>query len=229
MLKDKVLHPDFAERFQLACEGNPHVPPQHYGRLGWIVKQLEERHGIKTSAETIRRWSSGEARPRNSKMKALAELLQVDAAWLSMGNEVVDTPKARKLRDAEQDGAVNIVAGAIRMCGGSPAFPAASDKKATEDLIDLFAIIKGAQYAIHVTTAATSGDSLTFAIPAKAKNAVVIAVVMSEGMNFSFFEMPWDQIEEVGQLKSGAFTFEIPLSKMGTVGARKIETFAERI
>lgn len=229
MLDKKILHPDFAERFQLACEGNPHVPPQHYGRLGWIVKEMKSRFDIKTTPETVRRWSSGEARPRTDKLRALAQLLQVDQAWLALGQQPTDTPKERRLRDAERDGAVNLLAGAIRMCGGNPAFPTDDDTQAKENLTDLFAIIKGAQYAIHVTTPVIEGDKMTFAIPVKARNSLALAVVMEPRLQFSFYELPWDQVEELGQMKSGNYHLEVPVSQLATVGARKIETFAERI
>ncbi len=228
MSDEKILHPDFAERFQLACEGNPHVPPQHYGRLGWIVKQLQERFQIKTTPETVRRWSAGEARPRADKMKALAQLLQVDQAWLALGEQSSDTPRERKLRDAEQDGAVNVLAGVIRMCGGNPAFPTLDDEQATANLTDLYAIIKGAQYAMHVVTPVVRKGFIEITVSAKARKSVVIVVVMKPGLNFEFYELPFDVIEESGELKSGSYTLKAD-TEADIEGIRRIETFAERL
>lgn len=43
-------------------------------------------------------------------MSALAQLLEVDLGWLTLGTKPEMTPKERKARNAVADGAVNLVA-----------------------------------------------------------------------------------------------------------------------
>lgn len=229
MSAKEVRYPGFAERFQLACDGDVNVPPNNFGRLTWISNQLKERYGVNATPESVRRWSTGLAQPRREKLNALAQLMGVDPSWLAFGSGTPGSPTERKLREAEQDGAVNVLAGTIHMCGGSPAFPAKDDVQAQENLTDLYAIIKGAQYSIHVVTPQHGGATQDFAIPLKAQNSIIIAVVMAEGMQFSFFELPWDEIQRNGQMRSGSYHLSMSTDAPEEIGARRIETFSKRL
>lgn len=148
--KSKVVHPDFARRMQQACDGNPNVPPVNYGRLGWFSSEIEKRFGKQVTIETVRKWFAGETIPRPQMMGYLAAVLEVDHAWLAVGKATEMTEKQQRVRNAVADGAVNLIAGMIQICGGYPAFPTENDRRAKESKIDLYAVIKGAQYAFHV-------------------------------------------------------------------------------
>lgn len=215
----KIPHPDFALRMQQACEGNPDVPAPNYGRLGWFVHQMEHRFGVNVTQETVRKWFAGESRPRPRMLAFLARILNVDEAWLSIGRAQDVSDKELRIRSVEAGGAVNVVAGFIQLCGGNPAFPVEDDKRATKEKIDLYAIIKGAQYAMHVTV----GYEDTFSVPVAAKDTVVIGVAVTSPVTANFVELDWERIEEVGTRKGSVIAVPIEFPW------RKIETFAERL
>lgn len=223
----KIKHKDFSERLTLACDNHPHVPPIHYGRLGWLAEKLSSMN-IKVSTETIRRWLSGEAYPRQSRMTALTELLQVEQSWLALGDAQGVTQKERKLRRAEADGAVNLVAGALRMSGAAPAFPMDGDARAENDRVDLYAIIRGANYPIHVTSSIVTDGEVEFVITERAKNDIVIAVTACDNLDFRFYEAPWDAIERNGVRKRGAYVISGKFEEIESLGLRRLTTFSER-
>jgi transcriptional regulator with XRE-family HTH domain len=80
-----VTEPAFAARLVFACNRNGAVPPPNYGRLGWIKKQLATVFDEPVSEEAVRRWLSGEGKPRLPRIRYLAQILNVDAAWLAFG------------------------------------------------------------------------------------------------------------------------------------------------
>lgn len=140
IIRDKA----FAKRLEIACESHPHCPTDQYrGKQKWIYEQLDSEFGVKVSAEAVRKWFSGESRPRPKVMANLARLLEVDEAWLSLGIRPTMTPREQKQRNALAEGAVNLVAGMVQMGGGHIAFP--------EDFsADIFAIIAGKQVSLDV-------------------------------------------------------------------------------
>lgn len=223
----KVLHKEFAARLELACEANPHVPPQNYGRLGWIATNLEERFGVKVSVETVRRWCAGESRPRPDKLAILCNLLQADEAWLSLGTHATVSAKESKLRSAQADGAVNIVAGIVQATGGNPAFPTEDDSRAAEDLVDLYVIIGGKQFALHVVSGSDDGDVVSFAVPTKAENTRVIGVIVQPGLALEFYALPWDTIKDMGAQKSGAYHITVGRELFDEIGIARITSFAD--
>lgn len=216
----KVEHKAFAQRMAQACDGNTSVPPPNFGRLQWFVDQLQERFDLATTPETVRKWFAGEAFPRPKTLHMLAEILQVDEAWFSLGHAPDIEPRQQKLRNAEADGVVNVVAGFIQMCGSNPAFPEASDKRATREHIDIYAIIRGAQYAFHVALATETPDGMRFTIPVGAAETFVVGVIRTDDLECQFYEIP---VLTEGRRKGGA------IEVVGTEGLTRIRTFAERL
>lgn len=224
----KIVHPEFAKRMQLACDGNPNVPLPNHGRLGWFVTEFERRFGASVTIETVRKWFAGETIPRPKMMGYLAATLEVDHAWLSVGATSQITEKQKKVRNAAADGAVNVVAGLIQICGGSPAFPDDKDRRAAEDKIDLYAVIKGAQYSFHVCLGERAGNEYQFAIPTEAvRSALVIGLIRTGDLAFRFFEMEGELIAERGQRKGGFFIVTAPANPASTW--KEITTFSERL
>jgi transcriptional regulator with XRE-family HTH domain len=219
----KILHPDFAERLTQAADAHPHCPTPNHGRLGWVAEQLESRFGLKVSIEGVRRWFAGESRPSIKKLHSVAELFQVDEAWLGIGKTPDLSVKEKKLRDAEADGAVNLLAGIIQMAGGHPAFPADGDKSTA----DLFAIIRGAQYAIRVVVAHTVDDGVRFVVPADAKEQLVVGILPHAGHRYDIFEITPEMIE--GAPRRGGYVDITVSDPSSEAGLRAIETFSERI
>lgn len=160
------------QRLNEACDLHPHVPPYNYGRLTWIQEQLLEQHGIEVSTETARKWFSGESRPRPDKMRVLAQMLNVDEAWLSLGVTPEMTPRERRTFNVSSEGAVLALAGFIQMGGGHPAFPEEDDPRLAE--VNLYAIIQGKQRAMYVALGRNTDGEHRFSFPiAKAKTMLI--------------------------------------------------------
>lgn len=219
----KSRYPDLAKRIAQACDGNPNVPPPNFGRLGWIQTQFENR-GVSISIETVRRWLGGEARPRAKMMQMLAQTLSVDHAWLALGSSPEMTEKQQAARNATASGAVNLIAGLIQMGGGTPAFP---DEPGDTDLT---AIIKGAQYSIHVATADHTDKGWKFAVPIGALNDLVLGVIRTGEMSFRIVELDADGLESEGRRNGGHLV--VTMSDDLLTGEHQwgeIKTFSQRL
>lgn len=210
---------DFAVRLAKAADASPHIPLVNFGRLRWVVDQFKTRFDVSITNETVRKWFAGEAMPRMEMTRYLAQLFEVDEAWLMLGQTPNVTPAARKIRDAQVDGVVNVVAGIIQMQGGHPAFPEDGDEQ-----IDLFAIIKGAQYSFKVALAEQRDGALHFTLPAKTDKVVVIGAVMHEGFRFDFYEIPGDVVEAKGSRRGGYVELTAAASEL-----RPIRSFGQRL
>lgn len=214
-----IRDPAFAARLTQACDGHPHVPAKHNGRLTWIQRELQKRFALKVSIETVRKWFAGEAKPRPNKLERLAQILEIDTAWLSLGIDPSLLPRERKMRSAMVDGAVNVVAGLIQMDGGTPAFPEAEGKN-----VDLHAIIKGAKYDLHVCLGECKGKSIRFAVPVKYADLLILGIIR-RGFTIEILEINADLIE-AGTSHGGSI--EVVIDE-GEMRKRKIESFAQRI
>lgn len=160
-------------------------------------------------------------------MTTLAQILKVDEAWLSVGKSPELSEKQQQARNASADGAVNVLAGFVQMNGGHPAFPHQDDARASTQKIDLYAIIRGAQYAFHVITAEKTKDAWKFVVPVEAREAVVLGVLPVGDVQVEFLELDWEQIESLGSRKGPMFEVVIPFDDMGTW--KRIRSFAERL
>lgn len=213
-----IREPAFAGRFQQACDNHLMVPAKHNGRLTWIRRELIERFQEDVSVETIRKWFAGEVKPRPEKLSKLAQLLEVDVAWLSLGVDSDLQPRERRVRNAMAEGVVNVVAGLIQMDGSSPAFPEGGDKN-----VDLHAIIKGAKYDIHASLGKLSGRSMRFSVPTKYQDLLVLGVIR-RGFSLEIVELPAEVIK-TGRRHGGSIEVTIDAEKHSL---KRIESFAER-
>ncbi len=162
---------------------------------------MESSCGVNITQETVRKWFSGESRPRPKMIACLSLILGVDEAWLSLGSQQEISDKQVRQRNVSAGGAVNVVAGFIQLHGGHPAFPAADDERAKKDKIDLYAIIKGAQYALHIAI----GDDKGFIVPASAERALVLGFKPAGEFDFELVELDWDSVTEVGKRIGGSY------------------------
>lgn len=214
----------FGARLTQACDNHPHCPPLHMGRLRWIHEEMLKRFQISASTETVRKWMLGEMKPWAHKAEKLAELLSVDASWLYLGEAPLLTGHERKVRDATVSGMVNVVAGFIEADGGHPAFPAADDKRAAKDNVDLVAIIKGANYSFHVSTATETGAGYVFPVPLNHENVIVLGVIR-DGFSVRIIEI---DREKIAASPRRSVTIEVTLSDP-EVAAAEITDFASRL
>lgn len=214
----------FGQRMEQAAEMHPHCPAKGGGRLQWVVDELKKK-GFGATTEGVRMWFAGVQKPRGKKGEVLAEILQSDPAWLLMGLDPTITPRDRKVRNAMVDGAVNVVAGLIHMDGGHPAFPTENDARAQRERIDLYAVIRGASYALRVVLGDQDEDGVaTFQVPVVPDENVIVIGVIRDGMNFSLYELTPEVITEYGTRHSGVTEVMV-----GAVELRKIEGFDQRL
>lgn len=198
---------EFVARLTAACDSHPFVPPVGQGRQTWIKEKLGVSH------EATRKYFAGLARPRPAKMALLAQVLDVDEAWLSLGVTPEIGKKDRRLRDAQASGAVNVLAGLIQMNGGSIAYPDADDSRA--HLVDLYAIIKGKPYAIHVALAVpTRPSELKFALPTDFADCKVIGVVQTSPLTLDFLSLDKELIERSKERRGGYY--DLPVRTEGS-------------
>jgi hypothetical protein len=203
----KIRDLEFSQRLVKALDDNPYTHAVHHGRLSWVQRELVAKFGErgKVSLESVRKWVAGEVKPRDEFVAMLAEILEVDTAWLHLGVAPDLAPREQKLRNAAADGAVNLVCGLIQMNGGHPAFPEPKDVRAKKSHIDLYAIIKGAQYAFHVSLGAPSDAPgyMRFSVPNNS-DAFMIGVAMVDDLTWRLVEITPDVIAERGVRKGGA-------------------------
>lgn len=211
-----IRDPEFGRRLNSACDAHPQCPPLHKGRLTWVQQELRTRFKEEVSVETVRKWMSGEAKPRPEKVSMLAEILQVDMSWLSLGVDKGLAPREMKARSREIEGAVNAVAGFIEMDGSHAAFASEADQKRG---VDLHAIIKGAKYDLHV---AVYEDGM-FRVPPKRDGVVVLGCVKN-GFSLSVYELSDAVIEKNGTNRGGMVEVKVQPSRLS-----KVESFAQRL
>ncbi|WP_155913494.1 helix-turn-helix domain-containing protein [Asticcacaulis sp. AC466] len=220
---------EFGERLKQACDGNPDVPEPNYGRLGWFVEKLANV-GVTASAETVRKWFAGETFPRAKAIDGLARILQVDLAWLTVGHGGTFDAREKKVRNALADGIVNVVAGFIQMHGGSPAFPEPNDKRARSEAIDLYTVIRGAQYAFQIALGTEDGDGVKFSVRPAGEGTFILGAVASGDFSIEIIEIDHEGLAEVGTRKNGLI--ELRLDKTFSVKGRTfnvIKNFRERL
>jgi hypothetical protein len=217
-LEELIRFPDFARRFEVACEGHPHIPDLHRGRLTWIADQFAKRFGDPISIESVRKWSVGHSLPRPEKMTNLAELLEVDADWLARGTTPDLLPDEKRVRSATVNGAVNLVAGLIQMSGGHPAFPSVGSE--LEKIgADLTAVIRGGLYTFHVALANESDEGyLGFTIPKDFAKLSVVGVVQKSPISHEFLLFDTEGLKNLAERKGGYYVLRV------TERARKYST-----
>lgn len=199
------MHTDFSRRLVQACSESRKVPPAYKGRGKYLADAL------KVSQETTRKWLSGEARPTPDKMKALAELLEVDEAWLAIGTTPELDRREKHAHAQAVDGSIYLVYGMVLLAGGSPAFP---KKKAEGAPVDLYAIFNGTQYSIYVAAAQEKDGAYTFYLPKEYAEVTCIGVVPLSHTRFMFLHLTPDLIGKHKASKQGGIAVEI--SKKGS-------------
>lgn len=196
---------EFAKRLDTALHGHPHAPNGH-GRQRWLRDLITERTGITVSSEAVRKWFAGEARPRPDVMKKIAQSLEVDEAWLSLGISPAQTPVEARRRNAIAEGAVNLVAGLIQIAGGNIAFPTGEDYGP-----DLYAIINGRKLDIEVKLARDLPENrVSFAFSPNSKADVLIGVVpLQKGLGAKLLVISKGMLDSEGKPRGGYIEIEV--------------------
>ena len=76
--------PTFADRLAQACRYHPDAPAD-YGQQAWIRRELRSR-GEEVSSTAVSYWFAGYTHARPDLAEKLAQILNVDIAWLTGGD-----------------------------------------------------------------------------------------------------------------------------------------------
>lgn len=189
---------NFYLRLKQACDDNRLIPEKGAGRQVWLAKKLH------VSEEAVRKWFTGEARPRVDKMDSLAALLGVDSAWLSLGVSPELTRVEQRVWSETAEGLVYVVMGFFMVGGASCAFPTKNDPRG--DAVDFYAILKGQQLAVHVSAAREiSKGTYVMPIPRQYESVYIVGGVPNQATNADFISMPHILIERHKKRKGSAF------------------------
>lgn len=195
-VKDDAPHAAFARRLNQVIEESDLLPPYNQGRYTWISEQLRKQFGVEVTRETVRKWVWGETIPRNEKLRALANLFDVDEGWLAFGITSEVNKKVTPKKILADSGVVSLVAGLIQMAGGTCALPEPGDRN---DFVDLYAIIGRRQRMIAVSL----GDEVApgkyrFSVPNEFEQCVNIGVVRTGFASFDLLLLSHTQIKSYG-------------------------------
>lgn len=161
----RIVVSEFYTRLLQACSENPDIPEYGKGRQTYISQQM----GV--SQEAVRKWFTGESKPKSAIGRKLAALLGVDYVWLTLGTSHGEIEKRREAA-GRQDAAVYALMSFLIEKGYSAAFDNENDN------IDIVTIYQGQQNHIAVRQAEGKKESLAAAFSMSIINDVstIIAV-----------------------------------------------------
>lgn len=187
---------DFAARLAKACDDHPHAPPANQGRQKWVAENV----GV--SEEAARKWFKGLSRPRVQVMNKLAEALNVDTAWLSLGITPTQQPKERKATQRKASGAIEVVAGLIELSGGTIAYPDESDPRA--EYVHFYAIIDGKHAPFYVALGREIEDEVyEFNLPPQHAELTVLGLIHARPLRPHLIRMPAALVNQHGKNHGG--------------------------
>lgn len=172
---------DFSRRLRQLCDENPNIPPYGHGRLTYLADKTE------VSQEAVRKWLSGDSRPRPNLMRKLARVLDADEAYLAVGEAPERDPHQRRMDARRLTAAVQFIYGLLTVSGAHCAFAAENDPM--RDRVDLYAIIDGQQAAIHVALAEYHGTELEVALPPGEDHTHHLVVVPEADMRIRILDL----------------------------------------
>lgn len=151
---------EFGARLRMAVNAHPNTPASNFGRQTWLRERLAKEENRKVSANAVHKWMNGDARPREDNIRAIAKLLSIDEAWLSMGITPNSKPATAPAGDMQGSpfgahAGTLLLAGLVQSLGGTVIF-APRDEPVTDLWVDMG---KGRQ-AITVVSPEEHGGSL---------------------------------------------------------------------
>lgn len=198
---------NFHIRLKQACDDNVTIPEKGSGRQVWFARKLN------VSEEAVRKWFTGEARPRVDMMDHLSKLLGVDTAWLSLGVAPELNRVEHRAWSERAEGMVYVLFGHLLAVGAHCAFPSKSDSRA--DLIDFYAIYRGQQLALHVSVAREiSKHNYVFPIPRKWNECIVVGMIPVGTFAITVLQMHGEDLQKHIHKKAG--NYELNVTKVGS-------------
>lgn len=187
----------FAERMTQACDNCDKIPSLHNGRLVELSKQLSYI-GVSATKETVRKWLLGQARPRKAKMTALAKVLNVDEAWLSIGVRPDKTDDQKRLLPKVSEASVLYFASLIGFQGMPVAFP-----EEENDDYHFIAIIGARQRKFYVSSGQVDNSNVTFYFPNNSHGISLVGIIQGHKNIHSVYEFEQSNIEKHAIKKAG--------------------------
>lgn len=162
---------EFAHRFNEAVRGHPLAPATTFGMQSWLRGKLEKETGLEVSPNTMSKWFNGGATPRADNIRKIAQVLQVDEVWLSLGRRPVENRKDAATGVGNTRGPVLALAGLLEMRGARVSF-----QENPESPVDLQVSTPEGGVEIVVVTPRESDGVLTFVIPEPVGDARIVSV-----------------------------------------------------
>lgn len=193
---------DFAQRLNAACDDLGTVPPHGQGRQVFFARKL------KVSQEAVRKWFSGEARPRIRLLVELARILNVDPAWLSYGVDPIVNASEKRVLTKKAEGVVYLALGMSMLSGGSCARPGEDDPR--KDFVDYYMISDGDQIAVHVALARpTEPGELEFALPREYEQVRNLGIVFAGSTKIHMLNLRRDVIDRHKEKRAGGWVLRV--------------------
>lgn len=191
---------EFSKRLAQACDDSQLIPPYGQGRQAFVAKRL------KVTQEAVRKWFSGDSRPKPKKMQQLAALLEADEAWLALGVKPEMDRREKRAHGEQSEGAVFFLFGLCTMAGATCAFP----QNSGDGPVDFYAIYKGVQYPIHVSVAReTSKNVHEFYLPKGYGEVRCIGVIPMSHTRFHLVHLKHTLVDAHAQRKSGGYALTV--------------------
>lgn len=208
--------PAFGERMSKTCDDHPRIPPYNNGRLAYIQDQLLKSYDVRASRESIRRWIDGEVRPRGEKaMRALATMLNVDYAWLSLGITPDAPDEEARVRPIVASGAITFVAGMAAMNGATIAFTDKNDPNI--DFSHFTAIVDGRVHFVFVSMSTETPTKQKFILPNNLDRANLVGVIKRASTVYDVYRFDPSSVSKYGVHKGGYIEFSC-----GTAGSNLV-------
>lgn len=217
-MRNKVTS-TFQSRLMQACRENLEVPEKGKGQQTYIADKMN------VSQEAVRKWLSGESKPKQPTVRRLASLLGVDHVWLAMGTDPQELQK-RSIALGKKNAAVYALVGFLIEKGYSCASPDDDDS-----FIDIEAIGHGVHRVITVRLAETQDDMLNVAFPAASLQLATITAVRRNSSSFAF-DFIWfrpELLSKYGYRHGNDICLNFKYSKKTgyTVAGHKMKKFLE--
>lgn len=174
---------------------------------------IASRMGV--APEAVSKWFKGISMPRPAKMAELANLLEVDPAWLGMGIKAELDRVERSQVAKNASAAAMYLRSIMALAGVHCADPNPNDPQF--ERIDFYATLNGVAHPIRVTLGRAVGDDqYDLSIPSDFKHLRHFGLVQWSTGNIDVIDMPASKINLDKTAKNGDFLVRI--TRVGDLG-----------
>lgn len=172
----------------MSLDASRRAPQKEVGRQSWLRERLAKEKGIDVSPNSVHKWVNGSSRPREDNIRAIAEILEVDEIWLSLGR--MPTAGLSKKSDAQSEGSATgvspgalILAGLLQRAGGNVVF---ADK---DDAASLYANTGSGSTGVIVVECEEREGSLVAVIPEPVANNRIATVLLDDSSRVGVYDL----------------------------------------